>query len=443
MYRNILLVLICLLDLGAVAQEKWSLDSCIVFGIKNNLTVRNASLSSEIADVNYSQSKWNYMPDVYAGGNAGMNYGRSIDPTTNGVVKTSFLSNSYYINASVDLFRGFSQMNELAYQRYLSISAENNKRKVEDEIAFAVMNAFFDVVYFDELVRIATEQKELSKFNLKKTEVLVATGLKAEADLLEVKANVEKDELFYIQSKNQHIAALLNLRKAMNVGSDLPLDIEKPQDSLFVIPSFDTNSDSLFQVFSSSSPQLSSLENEWKASVKNISIKRANYYPTLSLEASFSTAYYETNKDTAGRTYEYGYQLRNNQSQYVGLSLVVPIFRRNEVRSSVKKAKLQSEVSRNMLDKARQDIQLEIVENVNSMAAASRELVQTQNQLQADKLAFDAAQKKYDKGMIGVVDFYTAKNRMSTTKGQLLRARLTLEVKKRTIDFYKGIRFWE
>lgn len=443
MYKNILLVLICLLSLGAFSQEKLTLDSCIRFGLKNNLVVRNASISSKIADISYRQSMWNYLPDVYAGSNVGMNFGRSIDPSTNGVVESAFLSNSYYVNASVDLFKGFSQMNQLAYEKYLRISAENNQRNIEDEVAFTVMNAFYDVVYYDELVNIANEQRELSRLNLKKTEVLVATGLKAEADLLEVKANVERDELFLIQSQNQYVSALFNLRRAMNVGSDFKVELVKPQDSTFAILETDANSDSLFQAFSINSPQLNSLENEWKASVKSIGIKRSGYYPSLRLEASFGSAYYETNRDTLGRIFDYDYQLRNNQRQYVGLSLVVPIFRKNEVRSSVKQAKLQSEIKKNMLDKVRQDVHLAVVENVNSMVAASLELAQVQNQMEADKLAFEAAQKKYDKGMISVVDFYTAKNRLSSTKGQLLRARLTLEVKKRTVDFYKGIRFWE
>ncbi len=443
MYRNILVVLVCLLSLEVYSQESLSLDSCIRFGLKNNLTVQNASISSEVANVSYKQSKWNYLPEIYAGGNAGLNSGRSIDPNTNGVVETSFISNSFYVSASVDLFKGFSQMNELSYQKYLAISAQNNQRKVEDEIAFTIMNAFFDVVYFDELVSIANEQRELSKLNLKKTEVLVVTGLKAEADLLEVKANVERDELFYIQSQNQHISALFKLRRAMNVGSDFNLEIRKPQDSTLVVPISDTNSDSLFQAYALQSPELNSLENEWLASLKSVSVKRSGYYPFLRLEASLGSAYYETNKDSLGQTYEYRYQLKSNVSQYVGLSLLVPIFKKNDVRSSVKRAKLQSEINKNLFDKAKQDIQLEIVENVNSMVAANRELSQAQNQLQADRLAFEAAQKKFDKGMISVVDFYTAKNRLSNTKGQVLRARLTLEIKKRTIDFYKGIRFWE
>jgi len=443
MYKNILLGLICLLELDAFSQEKLSLDSCIRVGLKNNLTIQNASISSRITDISYKQSIWSYLPEMYAGGNAGLNSGRSIDPNTNGIVETSFISNSFYLSASLDLFKGFSQLNELAYQKYLSISAKSNLRKVEDEVAFAIMNAFFDVAYFEELISIASEQKELSKLNLKKAEVLVTAGLKAEADLLEVKANVEKDELFYVQSQNQYNVALLNLRRAMNVGSDFSINVEMPQDSIFAIPVTDANSDSLFHIYSMHSQQLVSFENEWKASLKKINVKRAGYYPSLKLEASFGTAYYETNKDNLGKTYGYEYQLKNNRSQYVGLSLLVPIFRKNETHSSVKQAKLQSEITKNMLDKAKQDVQLEIVENVNGLVAASRELIQSERQLEADRLAFDAAQKKFDKGMISVVEFYTAKNRLSNTKAQLLRARLTLEIKKRIIDFYKGIRFWE
>lgn len=443
MYRIILLGLIFLLSTKVFSQEKFSLDSCIRFGLVNNLTARNAAISSDIANVSYKQIGWNYLPEIYAGANAGVSSGRSIDPSTNGIVETSFISNSYFVGASVDLFRGFSQINELSYQKYLVLSAESKLRRVEDEIAFTIMNAYFDVVYFIELVRIASEQRELSKLNLKKTETLVSIGLKAESDLLEVRANVEKDELYLIQSQNQHISALYKLRRAMNIDSDFDIEVVRPQYSKFVALTYSTNCDSLFQSYSHYSPELNSLENEWKASVKSIGVKRAGYYPSLRLEASLGSAYYETNRDPMGKTYEYKYQLRSNLSQYLGLSLSVPIFKKNEVRSSVKQAKYQSELTKNILDKAKQDIQLEIVENVNSMIAASRELLQAQNQLKADRLAFDAAQKKYDKGMISVVEFYTAKNRLSSTEGQVLRASLTLEIKKRTIDFYSGIRFWE
>lgn len=442
MCRKYLLVLICFTHLGGFAQERWSLDSCIQLSIRNNLTLRNASIQSEVANISFKQSKWNYLPSVYAGSNAGMNFGRSVDPTDNGVIKTSFLESSYYVNASLELFNGFSQLNKLAYQRYLAISAEHNQRKIEDEIAFSVMNAYFDVAYFDELVAITAEQRNLSKLNLRKTEVLVTTGLKSESDLLEVKANMEKDELYYIQTQNQLEAARITLMQLMNISVNTPLDVAIPSDSLIVVDNT-VDGDSLFHDYSQISPTINYYENEYMASRKNIGVSRGAYYPSLKLQASYSTGYYETSKDTDGKTYAFGEQFRNNQSQYVGLSLSVPLFVRNSARFGVKQAKLQSEQSKNLLEKAKQDLQLEITDNVNKYIAAEKEYRQAKVQLAADRLAFDAAQKKYDKGMISVVDFYTAKSRLSTIQGQALRARLTLEVKRYTIDFYRGVRFWE
>lgn len=443
MYKYSFLFLLYFLSLSAVCQEKWTLNRCIEYCISNNLEVKNATIYEEIANIDKKQVKWNYLPEVYAGSNVGMNLGRSVDPNDNSIVKTSFLGSSYYVNASLELFSGFSQLNKLAYQKYLSLSAESTYRKFEDELAFSVMNVFFDVVYFSELTVIAKEQRELSRLILKRTEILVTTGLKAEADLLEVKANVERDELFFIQAQNQLTAAQVNLKRAMNITYDTELMLETPSDSVFPIVSNNLVSDELYQSFSEQSLKLNIIENEWKANQKKVGLSRAGYYPSLRLQASYSTGYYETFKDSDGKTFPFGEQFKNNQSQYVGLALTIPIFAMNQVRFGVKRAKLQSEITKNLYDKAKQDLQLEIVENINGLVATSKELTQVQNQLEADRLAFEAAQKKYEKGMISVVDFYTTKNRLGATKGLALRTKLTLEIMRRTIDFYRGIRFWQ
>ena len=60
-----------------------------------------------------------------------------------------------------------------------------------------------------------------------------------------------------------------------------------------------------------------------------------------------------------------------------------------------------------------------------------------------DDLAFKAAEKKFEQGLINVIEFYIAKNRLANTNSQVLRARLQWEIKIKTIEFYKGQRFWE
>ncbi|HRX31611.1 MAG TPA: TolC family protein [Tenuifilaceae bacterium] len=444
MYKKVVLLFFGLLPLVGFTQQKWTLNRCILYSINNNLDVKNAEYSEEIAKISYSQSKWSYLPNVYAGSSSGMQFGRSVDPSTYQILKnTSYFTNSSYLEATLDLFNGFSQINKQLYQRFLLLSAQNSNQRLEDETAFSVMNAYYNVIYYEKLLSIAVEQEQLSKLNLKKTEAMVAAGLKSQADLLEIRANVAKDELFHIQTQNQVEAAKLNLRKAMNLTMDSTLDVDNKIDSIFIINSTDVNGAELFTKFSSTSPQLNSLEYTWKASLKDISVRKAGYYPSLQLSASCGTGYYETLKDTNGVTYSFNNQYNKNLSNYVGVSISIPIFSRNEVRFRVKQAKLISEQNKNAYDKAKQNLQFEILENVNALIAASKEFEQLKEQQKADEMAFDAAQKKYNKGMLSVVDLFSAKNRLGLTEANLLKARLTLEVRKRNIDFYKGVRFWE
>ena len=441
--KLILSLMILFLSLQIYAQEKWSLNECINYAIKNNLEIHQADLSVQIAGQGYQKSKWNLLPGVGAGSNAGRSYGRSVDPNTNGIINTSFFNNSYYLGASMDVFRGFMLQNQIRYQKFRKESAENLRDNATDDLAFEVMNAFFNVVYQQELLTIALDQKAISELNVKKTEILVTTGLKAQPDLLEVKANFEKDELVCIQTTNNIESAWIRLKKAMNLPPEQVIKLATSDENTITGEEITTNISELFKEHSLHSPYISMAENDWKASRKMVNIQKGGYLPSVTLQASYNTGYYETNKDASLQTIAFNSQIKNNQNRFIGASLSIPIFSGNAVRFAVRQSKLYSEQAETRLSQAKQNLLYEMEQNYNDLNASWKELQQSGNQLEADKLAFQAAQKKYDQGMTSAIEFYTVKNRLATTSSQVLHSRLTLEIKKRTLDFYKGKRFWE
>lgn len=299
-----------MLGLEGMSQDKWNLKQCISYGVDNNLEIKNSDLSGEMSELNYSQSKWSFLPNIYANSTSGKRFGKSVDPNTNTFVNSSFFENSTSLYANLDVFNGFSQINRLAYQRFLMLSAKDNKKNLEDQIAFEVMNAFYDVIYFQKLLDIVIEQKKLSELNFKKTNAMVSAGLKSQADLLEVKANLEKDELTLIQTQNNLESAKISLRKAMNIDMNTELKIDTTVNPSVLLNLTDLNENSIFNKFSSFSPQLQSLETSYQASVKNVSIQKASFYPSISVSASYGTGFYETNKDPNGKTYDFNYQYK-------------------------------------------------------------------------------------------------------------------------------------
>lgn len=441
--KAMILMVMFLLGLNVTAQEKWTLNECIGYAIENNLQLQDAALDEKIAQTHYRQSKWDLLPGISAGADAGMNFGRSIDPNTNGIVNTSFFNNTYSVGASLDVFSGLKLQNQIRYQKYRKEYAANNKVNVKDDLAFEVMNAFFNVVYYEELLKIANEQKVLSEMNVRKTSVLVTTGLKSQTDLLEVRANYEKEELFSIQTANKLQSSWISLKKAMNLPTDQQIALVVPQEAPVMTVGSDTTVAALFNEHARWSPYIRLYENNLQASQRVVTISRGSYFPSLRLSAGYNTGFYETNRDAANKVIDFNTQLDNNRSQFLGASLSIPLFGRNATRFEVTRARLTAEQSQARLEQAKQTVLYEMEENYNELTASIKEMQQAERQLEADTLAFQAAQKKFDQGLINAVELYTIKNRLATTTGQVLHSRLTYEIKKRIVGYYKGERFWE
>lgn len=429
----------------AGAQERWDLNRCIHHALENNLTHHLYALDEKTARIDATQSKLNLLPSVSASSSAGISYGRSVDPNTNDVTNTDFFNHSGSLGASIGLFQGFIRLNRIAYTKFRLQAAQWKKINYQDDLAFDVLTAYFNVLYYQGLVEIAGEQLKLSESNVKKTETQVETGLKARTDLAEMQAAYEKEMLTLIQTENALEKVTLQLGQLMNLTAEQlsSFIIEKEGEQPAAMLRSVLAADSLFTSFVQFSPYVKMAQAELNAASKSVAMARGQYFPSVNLGADVNTVYSETNKDDSGKTIPFRDQIDNNLGEYVGASLSIPIFGRNEVRNEVRKAKLAREQAETQLEQYRQAVYYELVNNSRDLYALSREYTQTKKQLEANELAYRVAQRKYDEGLIDVIELLTVKNRVGDSKGQLLNARLQWHIKSRVIEFYKGVRFWE
>ncbi len=423
------------------AQEMWSLNQCITYAIENNISIRGFKIQEQLSLEDVKQSKRNMLPGISASTNAGLNFGRSIDPNTNDYVDTEFFNNSYGLSSSIAVFDGFRLQNQIKYQKFRKQVSEYNRMNATDDLAFAVMGAYFDVVYYKGMLEIANEQVEASKLNLKTTEKKVEIGLKAKTDLLDMRANLEREELNRIQIENAQETATLRLKQLMNFVSikEMVLVEELPP----VYSEEIREPQKLFDQFTTWSPYYQSIATKLKATEKVLSLYRSALYPSIYASGSVNTGFYETNTDEFGQTIKFSDQFKNNRNQYLGASMSIPIFNRWASRSDVKKAKLEIEQAKNNLEDEKQKMFFEMVNNLTELEALYKEYRQYIKRNEVDELAFRAAERKFDQGLIDINDYYIAKNRLANTQSQVLRSRTQWEIKMKTFEFYKGQRFWE
>ncbi|NQU55312.1 MAG: TolC family protein [Bacteroidetes bacterium] len=423
------------------AQQNWSLNKCISYAIENNINLKEYDILNKLSLENLNQSKRNLLPGISGSTYASLNYGRSVDPNTNDIVNTQFFNNSYGISSSISIFNGFNLQNQIKYQKFRKQISEFNRLNAIDDLAFAVMTYYFDVIFYEGLLEIAMEQVEATRLNLKTVERKVEVGIKAKSDLLEMRANFEKEELNKIKIENFVETKTLQLKQLMNFVSPEKMELTWENTSVFYEQV--ENPQTLFDQFTQWSPFYKSFESNLKATEKNLSLSRSQLYPSLSASGSVNTGYYQTNVDEAGETIQFGNQFKNNRSQYLGASLRIPIFAKWNNRSSVKKAKLEIERAKAVLDDQKQKLFFGMVNDLTNLEALYKEHMQYEKQVEADKLAFRAAERKFEEGLISVVDFYIAKNRLANTESQVLRSQTLWEIKMKTVEFYRGKRFWE
>lgn len=425
---------------GMYAQEKWTLDECVAYALDHNLQLNDFEYTSQSGRETYRQSVRDLLPRINGSADYVINFGRSIDPFTNNVVATDFFSNRYSLESSIDLFRGFQKLNTIKATKLLYEATKEEALQQKYLLAFRVMQAFYDIQFYEGLVVISKEQLAVSQSNHKLVEKQIELGLKAGSDLYEAESLLLTDKLNLTQSQNQLAAAKLKLIQEMNLenANDIVI-IKEFQSHSHEDAAMDMRSDSVFLEAQRFMPILKAQELRAKAAQKQLAASRGNLFPSLSLFTGIGTGYFETTRDSLGATVSFRDQFGDNTSQYVGISLNIPISNAWSGRSRVKQQKIERSRAENNLEIQKQEVFQAIQTLVQEYHALRVEYEQSTQKMEAQNLAFTIAQKRYEKGLINALELFTAKNLFASAQNENLQVGLRSEINKSTLDFYRGL----
>ncbi|MCK3682914.1 TolC family protein [Maribellus sp. YY47] len=432
----ILIVLILLSSQSVFSQKEWTLGECIQYAVSNNLDVKKSDIQNEINRESLNQSKRNLLPYVSIGMSGSNYFGKSLDYDTYEYINTSQVYSNVGFYSGIDIFRGFTRQNTISFRKMNYLAGMEDEKMQKYDLAFSVMEAYYNAVYYNGLMEIVKEQKELSEMNLRQTQKQVDLGLKAKSDLLEMESRLAKEELTLIQTQNFYKTAVLNLKQAMNLNpeGDFKIDLLSPD----MIPA-STESRPASDIYSGALdfyPTIRAGELRKQAAQKNLSIAKGGLWPSLTMSGSYSSYYAKLKgKDN---TESLRNQLDNNASQSVGLSLNIPVFQRFGLRSDVKQARLNYLRAQTELVKTSQQLLNEITQNAQELESFWAEYNQLVKQVDFAQVAYDAAEKKLAQGLISVIELYDSKNIMAQAKSDLLRTKLQYTIKQKTMDVYLG-----
>ena len=423
----------------ASAQTTMSLHDCMAYAISNSTKMRIQQAAIGDAQISRRDAALAlFTPQINANTYAYYNFGRSIDPQTNTYFNTTSFHNNYGVSAGYDLFDGFKAVNNLKISKTGLLIAGSQEKQVEADICLAVMEAYYNVVYYKRLVDVYEEQVSVAEQALVKARRQEELGQKGHADVIQMEADLADREYDLINTRNQYESQKMTLADLMFWPVGEELEIEYSVISSEAAGEVEKSADSVvaFALDHNPAVQIAS----WQAlnAKRELNTAKWQTLPSIGLYAGWNTSYY-TYQGSATATFRD--QFRNNMGEYVELSLSIPIWNRLNKQSTISRKRHAFEKASAELDQKRRDVESEVRRAIQDRDGAATAYEQACRKAEVQSEAYTLNLKKLEQGLISPLEFQTANNNYLKAQADEMNSLFKYLIKHAVVRYYNGVEY--
>lgn len=418
------------------AAQGWSLRQCISYALEHNITVKQQDVTKQQREIDLNTAKNSRLPDLNGSASQNWSFGRGLT-SENTYSDTNTSSTSFSLGTSVPLFSGLKIPRTIELNKLNLEAATADMEKARNDISVQVAQAYVQILYDLEMRDVAQRQISIDSMQVARLKEMYRNGKASGVDVAQQEATLAQSRLTYTQADNDYRLALLALTQLLELPSPEGFAIIRP-DAGGIGPSAGAvppSPDEIYQEAITFKPEIKAELYRLKSTEMNIKIAQSALLPTLSLNAGIGSNYYKT---SGFKAESFGRQMRNNFSQYIGLSLNVPIFNRFATRNSIRSAKLERETQQLQLDNVRKNLYKEIQQAYYNTIAARAKYESSMEASRSNKAAFDLMSAKYEYGKANITEFNEAKNNWLKAESDLVIAKYEYVYDTSLIDFYRG-----
>ena len=476
MLRKItLLILLVGLAFGPVAaQESWSLEKCIQHAQQNNLAVKQAQYQVSNAELTLKGAKYSRLPSLNGSLSGVLQFGRTIDPTTNSFDNQEIFSNRLSLDASVILYNGNRINNQIKQGEMDLAAAKLDIEATINDISLNIAAAYLNILLAEEQLGIASKAKEQSEKQLEQTDKLIQAGSLPVNDRLDILAQIAQNEQTIIDAQNLVISNYLNLKQLLEIDPNTDLVIQRPNVE---VP--DDMDPALYQLESiyttalGNQPQILAGDIRLKSAALEEDIAFSGLLPRISLFGSINSNYSSLARDfanpdrsnetqvlgppttvvidgneldvaffqTVGTVFpdkQYFDQINENLGQTIGLSINIPIYNNHVNRIAMERARINVLNTQVINKQAKNTLKTNIQRAIADARSAKESWEAANRSVEAAQAAFENAGKRFELGAINNLEYTTSRNTLDRAKLDLVRSKFQYIFNLKIVDFYMG-----
>lgn len=433
--KRLLLLFALAACLDGAAQEHtgpWTLGDCIARALERNISLQQRDLQVRQQEIELDNARGSRLPSVSSSLSENFSFGRGLT-ADNTYSNTNTTSTGINVGASVPVFQGFRLKNAVRQGELNLEAATADLGAARDNIRVAVAQAYVQSLYNLELLDVARRQVGIDSLQTERLVQLERSGKASPAEVAQQRAELGQSRLGATRAANNLHLSLLDLAQLLELPSAEGFTIVRPDAMVegLLLPA----PESVYEDAVAERDVIRAEELRRDASEWTVRMAKGAFLPSLSLSGGVGTNYYTMSAAPSASFFD---QMKNNFSQFLGLSLSVPVFTGHQNRNQVRAATLSQHYQALQLEQTKKTLFKEIQQAWSNAVAAQERYASGLDAAQAARDAFELVKGRYENGKANVAEFAQSRDAMLRAESEVVQARYELLFGARLLDFYRS-----
>ena len=421
MFRKIIIpFFVTLFSIFNYAQESKKViylgwENVINISLKDNLALKSKILDYEVQEKEQWRAITSFLPVFSYQGTAIRNLELPvfIFMGQQFVVGTNY-SFQHTLDLSLPVFSGGMRWFNLSAQKSLRKSLSEELKGKESETVLTALQAYYNIILSNELMKTAGEAVKVAKENLDQVEKYYKAGTATELDLQRAKAQYYSTLPQFEAASSNSILSYQRLKTLLNISLDDSLVVT---DSLFsrnFLKEYSTFTlDEMKELATENRNDLKSLAHRLDATDKGEKMALAQFAPQISVSANMT---WQAQMDRANVSWN-----DYIRSKSIMLSVYWPVFEGGRKLIDYQIAKIRTDQMQLALSQAKDGASLDVEEKYYTYQEVIKSLDALQQAMEQSKESMRISTLMYNNGMSTQLDVLNAQLLYTKSKSEYLQ----------------------
>ncbi len=432
-------VFLCCCTLSAYAQRTWTLEECIDYAVKHNITLQKAQANVETDEINIKEQRGSLLPTVSASVQQGLIW-RPISENASNIVNGSIASSSsnkanysgsYGVNAQWTIWNGGRRMmnieNATLARDMALLQAESSANSITEQI----VQYYVQILYMKEALKVNEQLLEHDRTIYNRGRDMMEQGQLSRSQLAQLEAQVANGEYDVVNTRTMIAEQTLELKQLLELEPEDELTVATAtvddDAALRLIP----DKDEVYDYALAQRPEIKSGEKQLQQSRNSTRLAKAQRLPSLSLGAGLNDSH------MSGGTGA-GTQLKNNFSGQLSLGVSIPIFDQRQTSSAIQRAKVNERIAELDLADARETLWQTIEKYWLNACNNQQKFLSSRTNVKSMSTTYNLLDEQFRLGVTDIANLLQGRDNLLSAQQTLLQDKYTTVLNVLLLDFYQG-----